>query len=64
MSRPLRIEYPNAWYHIMSRVRRAEKIFSHKKDYITFLELTKESLQMWNVKIGAYRLMPHYSMLI
>jgi len=64
MSRPLRIEYPNAWYHVMSRGRRAEKIFSHKKDYTTFLELTKESVEMWNVKIGAYCLMPNFHMLI
>jgi hypothetical protein len=28
MSRPLRIEYPDAWYHVMNRGRRSEKVFS------------------------------------
>jgi hypothetical protein len=30
MARPLRIDYPDAWYHAMNRGRRAEKIFAHK----------------------------------
>jgi hypothetical protein len=38
----------------MNRGRRAEKIFSHKQGYTTFLELTRESVEMWNVRIGAY----------
>jgi len=31
MSRPLRIEYPGAWYHVMNRGRRSESIFSDKQ---------------------------------
>lgn len=27
MSRPLRIEYQDAWYHVMNRGRRGEEIF-------------------------------------
>lgn len=27
MTRPLRIEYPDAWYHVMNRGRRGEEIF-------------------------------------
>jgi len=26
MSRPLRIQYPDAWYHVMNRGRRGEKV--------------------------------------
>jgi len=26
MSRPLRIEYPGAWYHVMNRGRRSENL--------------------------------------
>jgi hypothetical protein len=27
MSRPLRIEYPDAWYHVMNRGRRGENVW-------------------------------------
>jgi len=33
----LRIEYPDAWYHVMNRGRRAEKIFLEKRSYNVFL---------------------------
>ncbi|MFQ5485941.1 MAG: transposase, partial [Desulfobacterales bacterium] len=61
MSRPLRIDYPDAWHHVMNRGRRADKIFLDKSDYQTFLELLKESAELWNVRIAAYCLLPrHY----
>ena len=37
MSRPLRIEFPVAWYHVMNRGRRSEIIFSDKPDYLMFI---------------------------
>ncbi|MFH1446487.1 MAG: hypothetical protein ABIG43_03640 [Chloroflexota bacterium] len=43
MSRPLRIEYPGAWYHVMNRGRRAEAIFADKQDYQCFVDLLKMS---------------------
>ncbi len=43
MSRPLRIEYPGAWYHIMNRGGRYEAIFEDKNDYSVFLELLQET---------------------
>ncbi len=65
MSRPLRIEYPGAWYHVMNRGRRGENVFSDKEDYDRFLELLKDSSEMWNVRIAAYCLMSsHYHILI
>ena len=65
MSRPLRIAYPDAWYHIMNRGRRAEEIFSDEADYLMFTELLKETSEMWNIRIAAYCLVPnHYHMLI
>ncbi|MDY0362888.1 MAG: transposase [Desulforegulaceae bacterium] len=65
MTRPLRIEYPGAWYHIMNRGRRGEDIFSDKRDYEVFINLLKETAEQWNVKITAYCLMSnHYHILL
>ena len=65
MARPLRIEYPDAWYHVMNRGRRAETIFSDDKDYLAFTELLKETSEMWNIRVAAYCLMPnHYHILV
>ena len=65
MARPLRIEYPDAWYHIMNRGRRGEDIFVDDQDYIMFTELMRETSEMWNIRIAAYCLMPnHYHMLV
>jgi len=65
MARPLRIEYPDAWYHVMNRGRRGEDIFSDEQDYVMFTELLKETSEMWNIRVAAYCLMPnHYHMLV
>ncbi len=65
MSRPLRIEYPGAWYHVMNRGRRREDIFKDEGDYRLFLELLQETAKMWNLKVSAYCLMSnHYHLLV
>ena len=33
MARPLRIEYSDAWYHVMNRGRSGENVFADEKDY-------------------------------
>ncbi len=65
MTRPLRIQYPGAWYHIMNRGRRREDIFSTNQDYIAFIEVLKEAVSLWNINIVAYCLMSnHYHLLL
>ncbi len=65
MSRPLRIEYARAWYHVMNRGRRSEEIFFKKKDYHIFVELLLEASDLWTVNIAAFCLMSnHYHLLI
>ncbi len=65
MSRPLRIEFPGAWYHVMNRDRRRENIFLDVKDYETFIKLLQETDERWNIKIAAYCLMSnHYHLLV
>ncbi|MFP4445016.1 MAG: transposase [Desulfosudaceae bacterium] len=65
MSRPLRIEYPDAWYHVMNRGRRAEEIFADSRDFQGFIALLQEACGLWDIRIAAYCLMPnHYHLLI
>ena len=65
MSRPLRIEYPGAWHHVMNRGRRGENIFSGKKDYAIFIALLQEAVELWDVRVSAYCLMSnHYHILV
>ena len=65
MSRPLRIEYAGAWYHVMNRGRRGEDVFSGKQDFEIFIALLKEAAELWNVRVSAYCLMSnHYHILL
>jgi len=57
MSRPLRIQYPGAWYHVMNRGQRDEIIFKDKDDYYSFIDLLKDVVDVWNANIAAYCLM-------
>jgi putative transposase len=65
MSRPLRIEFPGAWYHVMNHGRRSETIFSDKSDYGLFIDLLIEVSELCRVNIVAYCLMNnHYHILL
>lgn len=65
MARPLRIQYPGAWYHVMNRGRRRENIFKGTSDYNSFLKLIKDSSIMFTVHISGYCLMRnHYHILL
>ena len=46
MARPLRIEYPDARYHIMNCGKRGEDILSNDQDYVMFTELLKITSEM------------------
>lgn len=65
MSRPLRIEYEGAWYHVMNRGRRSDRIFDDRNDYQMFIDLLKDATELWDVRIAAYCMMSkHYHLLI
>lgn len=65
MSRPLRIEYTGAWYHVMNRGRRREDIFEDDGDYRLFLDVLRDTAKMWNLNVSAYCLMSnHYHLLV
>ena len=65
MSRPLRIQFPDAWYHVMNRGRRGDLIFKEKGDHYAFIDLLKDCIEMWNIRVVAYCLMStHYHILL
>ena len=65
MSRPLRVQYPNAWYHVMNRARRGQVAFPAKEDKFAFLYLLKETADMFNLNVSAWCLMEtHYHLLV
>ena len=60
MSRPLRVEYKDAWYYVTNRGRRGERVFLGEEDYRLFLRVLREAVPLWNVNICAYCLMSNY----
>lgn len=65
MSRPLRIMYPDAWYHVMNRGRRGERIFESNDDYERFLGVMREAVELFALRVSAFCLMPnHYHLLV
>ena len=65
MVRPLRIEYPNAWYHVMNRARLGQDLFTDKDDRLYFIDLLQETAGMFNIRVTAYCLMlTHYHLLV
>jgi len=65
MSRPLRIEFAGALYHITSRGDGREVIFLGDEDRYLFLDVLSELVQNFNWAVHAYCLMDnHYHLLL
>jgi len=60
MVRPLRIEYPNAWYHVTGRGVARSAIFKDDKDRLRFLKALGESVEAFNVEVHCYILMSNH----
>ncbi len=57
MARPLRIEYPGAYYHVMNRGLSRRHIFIENQDRKGFLDLIGDLSRLWKVEVYAYCLM-------
>ena len=65
MTRPLRIEYPGAYYHVMNRGLSHGKVFVQDRDREQFFALVGELSRLWGLKVHAYCLMDtHYHLLL
>jgi len=54
MSRPLRIDYPGTWHHVMNRARLGYELFHDKDDYELFLFLLHEASAMFHLNVAVY----------
>ena len=65
MSRPQRIIYEDAWYHVMNRGAGRRKIFNDRADREIFLETLGEACHQFCIEVHAYCLMGnHYHLLL
>ena len=65
MARPLRIEFPGAWYHVMNRGIDSNEIFLSNEHRQLFTELLGELSLRFGVEVHAYCLLDdHYHLLL
>lgn len=65
MTRPLRVEYDGAWYHVMNRGLAHNSIFLNDNHRQIFLDLLQEIHERYSSMIHAYCLMDnHYHLLM
>jgi REP element-mobilizing transposase RayT len=65
MSRPLRIEYPGAFYHVTARGNEQKDVFKSKKDREKFLGYLESATERYGAVIHVFCLMSnHYHILL
>ena len=64
MARPLRIQYPGAYYHVTCRGNERRRIFHDEEDYSVFIEKLDLSLEIYNVVLLVHICMPNHFHLV
>lgn len=65
MVRPLRMDYPNTFYHVLSRGNERREIFRNEKDHHRFLETLGRMVERFKLEVHAYVLMKnHFHLLV
>lgn len=59
MARPLRVEYPGAFYHVINRGNNQENIIKNDRDIEKFLEYLQKANERFSNFCHAYCLMSH-----
>ena len=55
MARPLRVQYPGAYHHVLNRGNRDQDIFITDTDRSRFFDALADSCETFSVKLIAYR---------
>lgn len=65
MTRPLRIEFAGAWYHVMNRGAQRRPTFLSRADRLMFLDVLAEAADGFGIEVHAYALMGnHFHLLV
>ena len=65
MARAIRMDYPDTFYHVLSRGNERRDIFRDEKDYRMFLDLVGKMVDRFHLEVHAYVLMGnHYHLLV
>jgi REP element-mobilizing transposase RayT len=65
MARPLRIQYPGAFYHITARGNEQKNIYKSKRDREKFLSYLESAVERYGAVVHVYCLMSnHYHLLL
>jgi REP element-mobilizing transposase RayT len=65
VARPLRIEYPGAFYHVTTRGNEQKEIFKNQRDREQFLSYLESATERYGAVIHAYCLMSnHYHLML
>jgi putative transposase len=65
MARPIRLDYPDTFYHVLSRGNERREIFRDEKDYLRFLDTLGTMVERFKLEIHGYVLMKnHYHLVV
>jgi putative transposase len=65
MARPLRIEYPGAWYHVSCRGNEKRDIFRDDAGRDQFLGILSANLKLYRIELHSYVLVQtHFHLLL
>jgi len=65
MARPLRVEYPGAYYHVINRGNYQEKILKNDRDREKFLQYLEKASERFSITFHTYCLMSnHFHLLV
>ena len=60
MARPIRLQYPGAYYHVTDRGDRKEAVFTCDADRVSFLQLLNDTAVSCHWHVVAYCLMDYH----
>lgn len=65
MARPLRVQFPGAYYHALNRGLERRQVFLGEDDHRRWLDLLEDAHTRWQIRVFAYCCMPnHYHLLL